>query len=263
MQKVLIEKKGAICTIILNRPESKNAVNRETAIQLYEAFVEFDRDEAMGVGVLYGEGGCFCAGADLKKVSLGFDDKNQSNPMNLDMTKPASMGPSRLTLSKPMIAAISGYAVAGGLELACLCDLRVMEEDAIVGVFCRRFGVPLIDGGTKRLQRIIGMGRALDLILTGRPVGAQECLQIGLANRVVPKGKVREEAEALANHIAAFPKNCMLNDRKSLYAGYDLPLDVALSLEFQYGLQTIYGGETQEGGKQFLKGTGRHGEFNI
>lgn len=259
MRKVIVEKKDAVCTIIINRPDCRNAVDKETALQLYDAFVEFDKDDNSAAGVLYGEGGCFCAGADLKKVAVG--DDNESNPRNPDMTEPAPMGPSRLTLSKPLIAAISGYAVAGGLELACLCDLRVMEEDAIIGVFCRRFGVPLIDGGTKRLPRIIGIGRALDLILTGRPAGAQECLQMGFANRVVPKGKAREAAEALAAGISAFPRNCMLNDRKSVYAGYDLPLDAALSLEFQYGVQTIESGETQEGGKKFAAGFGHHGEF--
>lgn len=260
MKKVIIKKRSGICTIIINRPECRNAVDRETALLLYDAFKEFDQDENLTVGVLYGEGGSFCAGADLKKIALGPND-DESNPMYSDMNKPAGMGPSRLTLSKPMIAAISGYAVAGGLELACLCDLRVMEEDAVAGVFCRRFGVPLVDGGTKRLARIVGIGRALDLILTGRPVSAQECLEMGFANRVVPKGKALEEAEALAASIAAFPRNCMLNDRMSLYVGYELPLDVALNLEYQYGLQTINSGETQDGGMRFTKGVGRHGDF--
>jgi len=260
MSKVLVERKNAVCTIIINRPECRNAVDRETAHQLFTAFTEFERDESLIVAVLWGAGGSFCAGADLKMVARR--DEGEGNDIHLDMTKPGPMGPTRMKLSKPVIAAISGHAVAGGFELACLCDLRVMEEDAVIGVFCRRFGVPLIDGGTKRLHRIVGIGRALDMILTGRPVGAAEALQMGLANRVVSKGKSREEAEALAASIAAFPRNCMLNDRSSLYTGYDLPLDVALSLEFQYGLQTLASGESQEGGKRFASGIGRHGRFD-
>lgn len=259
MSNVLFERKGAVCTIIINRPESRNAVDRETARQLYDAFLEFEKDENLLAAVLWGAGGSFCAGADLK--NLADLDEALINELNLNMNEPAGMGPTRMTFSKPVIAAISGHAVAGGIELACLCDLRVMEEDAILGVFCRRFGVPLVDGGTKRLPRIIGIGRALDLILTGRPVGAEEALQMGLANRVVPKGEAREEAESLAAVIANFPPNCMLNDRKAVYAGYDLPLDAALTVEFQYGLQTIKSGETAEGGKRFSSGTGRHGEF--
>jgi enoyl-CoA hydratase len=259
MENVLFEKNGSVCTIVLNRPDVKNAVDRETAGMLYDAFIAFERDEELAAAVLWGAGGSFCAGADLK--NLAKLDSRISDELNLDMNQPAGMGPTRMTFSKPVIAAISGYAVAGGLELACMCDLRVMEEDAILGVFCRRFGVPLIDGGTIRLPRIVGMGRALDLILTGRPVDAQEALQMGLSNRIVEKGGAREAAEALAAEIAAFPRNCMLNDRKSVYAGFDLPFDAALMVEFQYGLQTIKSGETRQGGKNFSAGVGRHGEF--
>jgi enoyl-CoA hydratase len=207
---VLVEKNGEIATIIINKLDVKNAVDLDTANALADALREFDQDSTIKAGVLMGTGGTFCAGADLKAIYRGKYNR-------LEDDGDAPLGPSRFELSKPLIAAISGYAVAGGLELACLCDLRVMEEDAIIGVFCRRWGVPLIDGGTVRLPRLIGFSRAMDLVLTGRPVDAQEAKEMGFANRVVAKGKSREVAEALAKEIISFPYECMLADRKSLY----------------------------------------------
>src|SRR6516162_8215415 len=205
---VRIERNGPVTTVILNRPAARNAVNGPTAAALYAAFEEFDRDDTASVAVLWGDGGTFCAGADLK--SFGTPDANA-----VHQTGPGPMGPTRMVLSKPVIAAVSGYAVAGGLELALWCDLRVAEEDAVFGVFCRRWGVPLIDGGTVRLPRLVGASRALDMILTGRPVGAREALEWGLANRVVARGKARDEAEALAAQVARFPQQCMRSDRRS------------------------------------------------
>jgi enoyl-CoA hydratase len=222
---VLLERKGEIATIVINRPLLKNAIDRETATALAGTMREFDNDKSIKAGVLCGSGGTFCAGADLKAIGNG-------NYNRLEDDGDAPLGPSRFELSKPLIVAISGYAVAGGLELACLCDLRVMEEDAIVGVFCRKWGVPLIDGGTVRLPRLIGMSRALDLILTGRPVNATEALQIGFANRVVPKGNAREVAEDLAKEIISFPYECMLADRQSVCNQHNLSLRDALRQEF-------------------------------
>ncbi len=255
--EVLFEKKDKICTIIINRPEVKNAVNARTAKILAEAFRDFEKDSELYAAVLWGAGGCFCAGADLKEASAaaGLDEKRLSPVMSDD----GPMGPTRMRLSKPVIAAVAGYAVAGGLELACWCDLRVVERDAVFGVFCRRFGVPLIDGGTQRLPRLIGLSRAMDMILTGRPVSAEEALAIGLANRVVDRGKSREEAEALAATLAEFPQRCMRSDREAVYRGLDL--DEALKLEFKLGMQVIKSGETAEGARRFNGGTGRHGEF--
>ena len=199
---VRVERNGPVTTVILNRPAARNAVNGPTAAALYAAFEEFDRDDSASVAVLWGDGGTFCAGADLK--AFGTPDANA-----VHRTGPGPMGPSRMVLSKPVIAAVSGYAVAGGLELALWCDLRVAEEDAVFGVFCRRWGVPLIDGGTVRLPRLIGHSRAMDMILTGRAVGADEALAIGLANRVVPKGQARQAAEELAAELAALPQQCL------------------------------------------------------
>jgi len=201
-------------------------------------------------------GGFFCAGADLKAVS---GDEGRANRIEPDGDGP--MGPSRMVLGKPVIAAVAGHAVAGGLELALWCDLRVVEEDAVFGVFCRRWGVPLIDGGTVRLPRLIGLSRAMDLILTGRPVGAEEALRMGLANRVVKKGTARAEAEALALEISRFPQNCMRSDRLSAYRQFDLPFDRAMRNEFELGLKTIRSGETLEGATRFTRGAGRHGSF--
>src|SRR5690242_12273438 len=248
---VQVERNGPVTTVILSRPDVRNAVDRQTADELAEAFRAFDADEEALVGVLTGDAGQFCAGADLKAFAAG-------TPNRLEPTGDAPMGPTRLRLSKPVIAAIAGYAVAGGLELALWCDLRVMEEDAIVGVFCRRWGVPLIDGGTVRLPRLIGLSRALDLILTGRAVNAQEALAMGLANRVVPKGTARQEAEALARELAQLPQVCLRSDRLSAYEQADLPFEVALANEFQHGLRAVQAGAA-EGAQRFAGGVGRHG----
>ncbi|HVG62410.1 MAG TPA: crotonase/enoyl-CoA hydratase family protein [Hyalangium sp.] len=250
---VQIEKNGPITTVILHRPEVRNAVDGTTARELAEAFRAFDADPDAKVGVFFGEGGTFCAGADLKAVSEG-------RLPHLAPDGDGPMGPSRLMLSKPVIAAISGYAVAGGLELALWCDLRVAEEDSVLGVFCRRWGVPLIDGGTVRLPRLIGLSRALDLILTGRPVPAQEALGMGLVNRVVPRGQARTAAEALARELAAFPQACMNADRRSAYEQASLPLEAALVQEFQGGFRVLES-ESLAGAQRFARGAGRHGKF--
>ncbi len=252
---VLVEKKGPVTTIVINRPECRNAVDRPTAEALAEAFRSFEKDSESRVAVLTGAGGCFCAGADLKAISEG----RLANRMEAEGDGP--MGPSRMFLQKPVIAAVAGYAVAGGLELALWCDLRVVERNAIFGVFCRRWGVPLIDGVTVRLPRLIGLSRALDLILTGRPVGAEEALQMGLANRVVEPGASRAEAESLAAAIASFPQNCLRSDRRSAYEQFDLSFSEAMRNEFRLGLETVRSGETREGASRFAAGAGRHGSF--
>ncbi|HOP31450.1 MAG TPA: crotonase/enoyl-CoA hydratase family protein [Spirochaetota bacterium] len=254
--EVLVEKNPPICTVIINRPDMKNAVDGKTAHLLYEAFLDFEGDETLSAAVLYGEGGTFCAGADLKAISqYNPDDDSLSriNPLERDMSKIAPMGPSRLTLSKPVIAAISGFAVAGGLELACWCDLRVAEYDAVFGVFCRRFGVPLIDGGTQRLPRLIGASRAMDLILTGRAIGAEEAHNIGLVNRLVDKGSVRKEAEKLAREIAALPQLCMRSDREAMIRGIEMEMQDALELEFRMGIKVLESGESVSGARRFTK----------
>ena len=251
---VTIEKNGPVTTILLSRPEVKNAVDGPTAQALADAFRAFEEDDEACVAVLHGQGGVFCAGADLKAISDGRGNR-------MAQTGDGPMGPSRMLLSKPVIAAVSGYAVAGGLELALWCDLRVMEEGATFGVFCRRWGVPLIDGGTVRLPRLIGLSRAMDMILTGRPVGATEALSIGLANRVVPDGAARIEAEKLAAQIAAFPQLCMRADRKSAYEQFSMSLDDAILNEFGLGLKVVQSGETLKGATKFAKGAGRHGSF--
>ncbi len=225
---VRVEVEGPVWTVILSRPERRNAVDRATAQALADAFRAFDANAVARVAVLWGEGGHFCAGADLKAIAEG-----QPNRVEADGDGP--MGPTRMLLSKPVIAAIAGHAVAGGLELACWCDLRVVEADAVLGVFCRRVGVPLIDGGTVRLPRIVGLGRALDLILTGREVRAEEARLIGLADRVVPPGRAREEAEALAAQLATLPQAALRGDRLSVYRGLDLPLEQALQEELALG----------------------------
>lgn len=255
--KVRSEKSGPVTTIILARPEVRNAVDRETADALSAAFRDFEADPSAAVAVLWGEGGSFSAGADLGAVARG-----DTNRLDADGDGDAPLGPSRMLLSKPAIAAVSGHAVAGGLELALLCDLRVVEETAVFGVFCRRFGVPLIDGGTVRLPRLIGLSRALDLILTGRPVDAKEALAIGLANRVVAAGAARAEAEALARTIAAFPQTTMRNDRRSAYDSTALPLEAALAREFELGMQSLATGEAAAGAAAFTGGKGRHGAFD-
>src|SRR5579872_4389346 len=221
-QAVRLERSGPVSTVVLHRPERRNAVDGPTAAQLAAAFRAFDADPGAAVAVLYGEGGVFCSGADLTALGTG-----RGNRVAPDDDGP--MGISRLRLSKPVIAAVSGYAVAGGLELALWCDLRVADETAVFGVFCRRWGVPLIDGGTVRLPRLVGASRAMDMILTCRPVAAEEALQWGLANRMVPIGQARAEAEALAASIAAFPQRCMRSDRRSAIDQWSLPLDAAIT----------------------------------
>ncbi|MGP0173399.1 crotonase/enoyl-CoA hydratase family protein [Pseudomonas sp. NCHU5208] len=255
-QLVITETHENVCTIILNRPERRNAVDRKTADALREAFEHFEADANLRVAVLYGAGGNFCAGADLKAMSSP-DTRNEVDEVGAG---PGPMGPTRMHLSKPVIAAVSGYAVAGGLELAAWCDMRVIEESAIFGVFCRRWGVPLIDGGTVRLPRLIGHGRAMDLILTGRPVDAQEALAIGLANRVVADGQAREAAEALAKEIAAFPQQCLVADRQSAHRQWDIPLTDALREEGAGGYPIVFK-EAIQGAGRFSEGAGRHGSF--
>ncbi|NBD09070.1 crotonase/enoyl-CoA hydratase family protein [Corallococcus silvisoli] len=250
---VRVEKSGPVTTVILHRPEVRNAVDADTARELADAFRAFDADPDARVGVLFGDAGTFCAGADLKAVSEG-------RLLRLEPDGDGPMGPSRLQLSKPVVAAISGHAVAGGLELALWCDLRVVEEDAVLGVFCRRWGVPLIDGGTVRLPRLIGLSRALDLILTGRPVAASEALGMGLVNRVVPKGEARSAAEALAAQIAGFPQGCMKADRASAYAQADRTFEDAMRQEFLAGVKVLQT-ESIAGATRFAKGAGRHGRF--
>lgn len=262
---VMVEKKGAVTTVILDRREVRNAVDAPTAKALAEAFLAFEDDEAASVAVFVGAHGTFCAGADLKAMSEGGGNRIDPVSTGLDFDRLAAdspMGPSRMVLSKPVIAAISGYAVAGGLELALWCDMRVMEEDAIMGVYCRRWGVPLIDGGTVRLPRLIGHARAMDLILTGRPVEAGEALSFGLANRVVPKGEARAAAEALAENITRFPQNCLRHDRQSAYEQWDLPYDQAMANEMQHGRIVLSSQETLEGAARFASGKGRGGNFD-
>ena len=251
---VRVEKNGPVTTIILHRPDAKNAVDRPTAEALAGAFREFDRDPGASVAVLYGEGGTFCAGADLK--AFGTDRVNR---VASDGDGP--MGPTRMQLSKPVIAAISGYAVAGGLELALWCDLRVVEEDAVLGVFCRRWGVPLIDGGTVRLPRLIGGSRAMELVLTGRPVHAGEAERIGLANRVVPTGTSRQEAERWAAELAEFPQVCLREDRLSLLEQWGVNETGAIQNELRHGQVSLASKEVGEGVGRFREGAGRHGAF--
>jgi enoyl-CoA hydratase len=250
---------GAVTTIVINRPQAKNAVDGPTAEALAAAMRAFEADADARVAVLAGGGGTFCAGADLKAFGTALDGR--ANPLHDDMTQTAPMGPSRLQLTKPVIAAVDGYAVAGGMELALWCDLRVMEETATFGIFCRRWGVPLIDGGTVRLPRLIGMSRALDLVLTGRPVDAQEALAIGLANRVVPHGAARARAQALAAEIARFPQACLRNDRASVFEQDGLTLEAALANEFRHGRATLASGESVSGAARFAQGAGRGGRF--
>jgi enoyl-CoA hydratase len=252
MMGVKVVRNGPVTTVIIDRPQARNAVNGPTAIALFEAFEEFDRDDAASVAVLWGDHGTFCAGADLK--AIGTPAANPTQPIG---TAPAPMGPTRMVLSKPVIAAVSGYAVAGGLELALWCDLRVVETDAVFGVFCRRWGVPLIDGGTVRLPRLIGHGRAMDMILTGRPVGAEEALAIGLANRVVPTGQSRQAAEELAAELARSPQGCMRADRLS--ALHQWGQSEAAAMDFEFGSLSEVAAESIAGARRFADGAGRHG----
>ena len=267
---VKVVRNGPVTTVILDRPHARNAVDGPTAVALHAAFEEFGRDDSAAVAVLWGDHGTFCAGADLK--AIGTPESNPTyrvrtesdvagpaapGPMVAGPAAPGPMGPTRMVLSKPVIAAVSGYAVAGGLELALWCDLRVVEEDAVFGVFCRRWGVPLIDGGTVRLPRLIGHSRAMDLILTGRAVDAREALAIGLANRVVPTGQARAAAEDLAAELARSPQGCMRSDRLSaLYQWGRSEFD---AMDFEFGSLSRVAEETIAGARRFAGGAGRHG----
>ncbi|HUO90796.1 MAG TPA: crotonase/enoyl-CoA hydratase family protein [Rhizomicrobium sp.] len=260
---VRIERNGGITTVVLDRPHARNAVDRQTADALVKAFLAFEHDNSQKVAVLCGDGGTFCAGADLKGMSEGRGNRLSAPGQHYDPhAGDAPMGPTRMRLLKPVIAAVSGYAVAGGLELALWCDLRVVEEDAVFGVFCRRWGVPLIDGGTVRLPRLIGQSRALDMVLTGRPVGAEEAYAWGLANRIVPKGQSRQAAEELALEISRFPEVCMKGDRLSVHEQWDHDHHHAMIQEFKLGLSTLQTGEARAGAARFASGRGRGGRFD-
>jgi len=250
------ETDGPVCTIILDRPEKRNAVDGPMAAALRDAFERFEADSALRVAVLWGAGGHFCGGADLAAVS----DPTRRHELDPQGGGTGPMGPTRMALSKPLIAAVSGYAVAGGLELALLADLRVAERDAVFGVFCRRWGVPLIDGGTVRLPRIVGRGRALEIILTGRKVPAQECLAIGLCEYVTPKGGARARAEELAQEIARFPQVCVRADRRSAIRSHGLPVRDALVQEWYNGREALIK-DGVAGASRFRDGLGRHGDF--
>ncbi len=252
---VTITRDGDITVVAIDRPDRRNAVDGPTARALYDAFKAFDADDAASVAVLTGSGGNFCAGADLKAIAVGGGNRVERTG---DV---GPMGPTRLKLSKPVIAAVEGFAVAGGLELALWCDLRVAATGATFGVFCRRFGVPLIDLGTVRLPRLIGQSRAMDLILTGRPVDAEEALAMGLANRVVADGEALDAAIALGRQIAGFPQRCMRNDRLSALDQWSLDWDAATTLEIELGLETLRTGETVAGATRFAEGQGRGGAF--
>jgi enoyl-CoA hydratase len=252
-EAVRTERDGPVTTVLLSRPEHRNAVDGRTAAALAAAFREFDADPRAAVAVLHGEGGVFCAGADLKAVGTA-----NGNRVAADGDGP--MGPTRLRLSKPVIAAVAGYAVAGGLELALWCDLRVADETAVFGVFCRRWGVPLIDGGTVRLPRLIGVSRAMDMVLSGRAVGAAEALEFGLANRVVPQGEARQAAEQWARELAAFPQTCLREDRLSLLESEGLQEEAAMANELAHGMHSLR--EVQAGLARFQAGAGRHGLFD-
>jgi len=251
---VSIERDGTVGTVILNRPDVRNAVDGPTAKALHDAFTELESDDGTAVCVLWGAGGTFCSGADLHAIGT---DRTHT----LDADGHGPMGPTRLNMSKPVIAAIEGHAVAGGLELALWCDLRVASETSVLGVLCRRWGVPLIDGGTVRLPQIVGVGHAMDMILTGREITATEAKNIGLINRIVPEGAARQEAEALARVIGAFPNICLTSDRRSLLDGMGEPTESAMRREFELGMATIVTGETIAGVDRFTSGAGRHGDL--
>jgi enoyl-CoA hydratase len=257
---IRVERNGPIGTVILHRPAVRNAVDPPTAVALAQACLSLDRDPDIRALVLWGEGGRFCAGADLGAVSRGWDPSRLQAPTGEPDDALGPMGVSRLELGKPVIAAIAGHAVAGGLEIALWCDLRVAEEDATLGVFCRRWGVPLIDGGTFRLPRLVGEGRALDLILTGRAVSASEALAMGLVNRVVPRGESRLAAETLALEIASFPQGCLRADRASCREQWDRDRVEALRNEFARGLDVLNSGESAQGAARFVGGAGRGGQ---
>jgi enoyl-CoA hydratase len=248
-----VKTEGSVRIVTINRPHRRNAVDQATAIELFQAFKEFDRDETVSVAILTGAAGYFCAGADLQALTLGEPNRIQVEG------EIGPMGPTRMRLSKPVIAAIEGYAVAGGLELAVWCDMRVMAEDAVMGVFCRRFGVPLVDLGTIRLPRLIGHSRAMDLILTGREVNAQEALSFGLVNRVVARGTALDAATTLANQLSKLPQRCLRSDRLSALEQWDLDEASAIRNEMHRGLSTVNSGETLAGASAFTNGAGRHG----
>jgi enoyl-CoA hydratase len=261
---VSVEKSGQVTTIIIDRPQARNAVDPATADALVAAFEDFDKDPQASIAVFYGKGGCFCAGFDLKHASAAKSDLElQELAMPTDDSAPprGPMGPSRMELSKPVIGAIAGPALGGGMELALWCDVRIMEEDAYFGVFNRRWGVPLIDGGTVRLPRLVGMGRALEIIMTGRKVPAEECYRIGLCERLVSKGKARQAAEEMAREIARFPQACMRADRRSVYLQQGLPVHEALRQEWYNGLDALKK-EGIAGARRFADGVGRHGDFS-
>ncbi len=254
MSAVKFEVEGSLAIVTIDRPEVRNAVDRPTAEALAEAFRRFDRDDSLAVAILTGIGGCFCAGADLKAVATGKGNRLIENG-------DGPLGCTRMLLEKPVIAAVEGYAVAGGLELALWCDLRVAARDAVFGVFCRRWGVPLVDGGTIRLPRLIGMSHAMDMILTGRGVSGDEAFRMGLANRIVEPGAALDAAKELAGQLAAFPQRCLRSDRMSAYEAWAQPLDAALRNEFVRGNATVESGETRSGAARFAGGEGRHGKF--
>jgi enoyl-CoA hydratase len=254
MGVVNFEVEAPLAIVTINRPEVRNAVDRPTADALADAFRRFERDEGLAVAVLTGAAGCFCAGADRKAVATGTGNR-------LTEEGDGPLGCTRMLLEKPIIAAVEGYAVAGGLELALWCDLRVAARDAVFGVFCRRWGVPLVDGGTVRLPRLIGMSRAMDLILTGRGVSGEEAVAMGLANRIAEPGAALAAAKELAHQLAAFPQRCLRSDRMSAYEGWTLPLGGALLNEYRRGKATVDSGETRAGAARFAAGAGRHGRF--
>jgi enoyl-CoA hydratase len=256
MSTVLFETDGEVAIVTINRPEVRNAVDAPTAVALADVFRRFDADEALAVAVLTGAGGTFCAGADLKALAAG------GQPRRIDEEGDGPMGPSRMLLSKPVVAAVEGYAVAGGLELSLWCDLRVAATDAVFGVFCRRWGVPLIDLGTVRLPRLIGQSNAMDLILTGRGVSGEEALRMGLANRLVERGQARAAAVELAHQLARFPQRCLRADRLSAYEQWAMPFEQAMRNEFRGGADVIRSGETLAGAARFAGGAGRHGSFD-
>jgi len=243
-----------IAIVTINRPEARNAVDQPTAAALADAFRRFDTADALSVAILTGAGGTFCAGADLKAVAT-----SRGNRVTEDGDGP--LGCTRMLLGKPVIAAVEGFAVAGGLELALWCDLRVATLVATFGVYCRRFGVPLCDGGTIRLPRLIGMSRAMDMILTGRGVSGKEAFAMGLVNRVTEPGSVMTQARELAKQIAGFPQRCLRGDRMSAYEAWTMPLDAALKNEYRHGIATLQSGETRAGAEKFASGVGRHGKF--
>ena len=264
MSTVLFETDGEVAVVTINRPEVRNAVDDPTAAALVEAFRRFDADEGLAVAVLTGAGGTFCAGADLKAVAAGQGRRGATisgHEWVISEEGDGPMGPTRMLLGKPVIAAVEGYAVAGGLELALWCDLRVAATDAVFGVFCRRWGVPLVDLGTVRLPRLIGHSQAMDMILTGRGVAGEEALRMGLANRLVERGQARDAAVELAHQLAQFPQRCLRSDRLSAYEQWAMPFEQAMRNEFRRGADVIRSGETQAGAARFAGGAGRHGSF--